>query len=186
MRSQKGRDLPELTDEDARACLERLRWPGGRPPCIRCGCADTVYRLQGKATRPGLFKCRACKGQFTVTVGTVMEDSHLPLATWVKAFHMVVSSKTGIGALQLQRNLALGSYKTAWHLAHRARYAMGSGPLAATLKGDVRVDESHVGGKRRATPGRPREYGRGTSKAAVLVMVETDGTGRVPPGRTAP
>ncbi len=81
----------------------------------------TFYRLGGGATRPGLLKCRDCKGQFSVTVDTVMEDTHLPLSLWAKAFHMMASSKGGISALQMQRQLSIGSYRTAWHLCQRIR-----------------------------------------------------------------
>src|SRR5205823_4480740 len=143
---QKGQQFPEFTEDEARAYIEKLRWPNGAA-CVHCGC-DQVYRLGGASTRPGLWKCRACKGQFTVTVGTVLEDSHIPLPKWVKAFHLMASSKKGISALQLQRNLGLGSYKSAWHMAHRIRWAM-TNPEQGLLKGTVEVDETYVGGKPR-------------------------------------
>ena len=88
-----------FNDEQAREYFEKLRW-GGSPGCVHCGSMN-AYRLQGKSQRPGLFECRDCKKNFTVTVGTVMEDSHLPLSTWAKAFHLMASSKKGISALQL-------------------------------------------------------------------------------------
>ena len=120
--SQKGQQVPNFTEDQAREYFETLRW-GNSPCCCHCGSLD-VYRMNGDATRDGLLKCRDCREQFSVTVGTIMEDTHLPLATWVKAFHFMASSKKGMSALQLQRNLGLGSYRTAWHLAHRIRYAM--------------------------------------------------------------
>src|SRR6478672_292811 len=109
-RTQKGQQVINFTEDDARAYFEKLRWPHG-PNCCHCGSVD-VYRLQGDSTRHGLFACRDCREQFTVTLGTIMEDTHLPLATWAKAFHLMCSSKKGISALQLQRNLGLGSYRT--------------------------------------------------------------------------
>src|SRR5687768_9610239 len=98
-KSQKGQQLPDWSEDQARAYFESRRWPNGAA-CVHCGSVG-VYRLQGESTRPGLFKCRDCKGQFTVTVGTVMEDSHLPLSMWAKAFHYMVSAKKGMSALQL-------------------------------------------------------------------------------------
>jgi transposase-like protein len=179
-KSQKGQQVIHMDDDQARAYFETLRWPNG-PACVHCGSVN-VLRLQGQAHRPGLLECRDCRKQFSVTVGSVMEDSHLPLATWAKAFHLMCSSKKGISALQLQRNLGLGSYRTAWFLAHRIREAMKCEPVAGLLKGAVQVDEAYVGGKPRpksaaqqAKGGRPRKRGRGTSKTPVLVLVETDG-----------
>jgi transposase-like protein len=128
-RSQKGQQIPSFTEDEARQFFEVRRWPNG-PACVHCGSAN-VYRLGGESQRPGLIECRDCKGNFTVTVGTVMEDTHLPLSTWAKAFHMMAASKKGVSALQLQRELGLGSYKTAWHLAHRIREAMRCEPCPA-------------------------------------------------------
>ena len=177
-RTQKGQQVPELTEDAARAYLEGLRWPHG-PACPHCG-SVACQRLQGESTRPGVLKCKDCRKQFTVTVGTVFEDSHIPLAKWVKAFHLMCASKKGISALQLQRNLGLGSYRTAWHMAHRIRFAMQSGPFAPKLTGTVEVDECYVGGKpRRGGP--KRKPGRGTTKAPVLVLVERDGSARSHP-----
>src|SRR5688500_334217 len=122
--SQRGQEVPELSEDQAREHIEKLLWPNG-PVCPHCGSVN-VYRMQGDSCRAGLHRCREkeCEQQFTVTVGTIFEDSHLPLAKWVKAFHLMCSSKKGISALQLQRNLGLGSYRTAWHMAHRIRLAM--------------------------------------------------------------
>src|SRR5688572_4522940 len=128
-RTQKGQQVMDFTDEQAREYFERMRWPNG-PACVHCGSVK-VYRLQGSSTRPGLLECREpqCRKQFTVTVNTIMEDSHLPLRQWARAFHLMCSSKKGISALQLQRNLGLGSYRTAWFLAHRIREAMRCEPV---------------------------------------------------------
>lgn len=171
-KSRKGQQIPDFTEDEARAFFESRRWPNG-PGCIHCG-STNVYRVGGSNHRPGLLKCRDCQEQFTVTVGTVMEDTHLPLATWAKAFHLICSSKKGMSALQLQRNLGIGSYRTAWFLAHRIREAMRCEPAAGMLKGDVQVDETYVGGKPRKGTGYHKR-GRGTSKAPVVVLVETSG-----------
>jgi transposase-like protein len=152
--TQKDQGIPELTEDQARDCIEKIRWSAGLC-CIECGSVDDVYKLSGESTRPGLIKCRACKAQFTVTVGTILEDSHIPLSKWIKAFHFMASSKKGMSVLQLQRNLGLGSYKTAWHLAHRIRYAMNN--LGGLLKGQIQADETYVGGRHKNV-----KRGRGT------------------------
>src|SRR5437899_4042206 len=163
-----------LTEDQARSYLEKIRWPNG-PVCPHCGSKESV-RLQGKSTRPGLLKCKAkeCRKQFTVTIGSIFEDTHISCQQWLIAFHLMVSSKKGVSALQLQRNLGLGSYRTAWHLAHRIREAMKKEPLAGMLQGIVEADETYVGGKPR--PGKPRpKTVSGTDKAPVMVLVERDG-----------
>src|SRR5882672_2935940 len=165
-KSQKGQQVMDFTDEQAREYFERLRWPNG-PICPHCG-SQNAYRLQGNSTRPGLLECRDCRKQFSVTVGCVMEDSHLPLRTWARAFHLMCSSKKGISALQLQRNLGIGSYRTAWFLAHRIREAMRCEPVAELLRGQVQADECYVGGK-------PRKGSELKEKQPVLVLVETNG-----------
>src|SRR2546430_3980037 len=106
-RTQKGQNILNLSEDQAREHLEKLLWPNG-PICRHCGSID-AYKMNGNSIRPGLHRCRDCKKQFTVTVGTIFEDSHLPLAIWIKAFHLMTSAKKGISALQLQRNLGLGS-----------------------------------------------------------------------------
>lgn len=168
-------DVGRLTEDEARAILEKIRWPDGIK-CAHCG-SDNVTRLNGKSekTRDGVIQCNACRGQFTVMKGTVMEDSHITLRQWVQAFHSMSSHKKGVSALQLQRNLGLHSYGSAWHLAHRIRLAMKEGPLARRLKGVVEVDETYVGGKPRKGSGIKHKRGRGTDKAPVLAMVERKG-----------
>jgi len=145
----------EYSDEDAaRELFEQMRWPNG-PACPHCGGVDP-YKLVPKADskkpgRKGLYKCRACRKQFTVTVGTVFEDSRIPLSKWLLALHLLASSKKGISAHQLHRNLGI-SYKAAWFMAHRLRYAAAEGPFGALLQGIVEVDETYVGGRRRVGP----------------------------------
>ena len=145
---------PIFTDADrAREHLETLYWPNG-PVCRHCGNADParITKLSGKSTRPGVLWCNECEKPFTVTVGTVMEDSHLPLNKWVLAFHLMASSKKGMSAHQLHRMLGV-TYKTAWFLCHRIREAMTDeapnktgGPLGGDGK-VVEADETVVGGK---------------------------------------
>lgn len=174
-KTQKNQQVMNLTEDQARAHIEAIRWPNG-PGCVHCG-STNVYRLEGKSTRPGLLACRDCRGNFSVTVGTIMEDSHLPLATWVRAFHLMATSKKGISALQLQRNLGLGSYRTAWHLAHRIREAMKCEPVAGLLGRDgkaVEVDEVFLG------PQKKRNAKRTNKKKVVVALIERDGTACVP------
>ena len=171
-KTQKGQQLADLTEDQARAYVESLLWPDGAV-CPHCSGKD-VYKMSGDSCRAGLHRCRACEKQFTVTVGTIFEDSHLPLRTWVRAFHLMCSSKKGISALQLQRNLGLGSYRTAWHMAHRIRLAMQCEPMAGMLKGTVEVDETYVGGKRR---GCGHKKGM-ENKTPVVSLVERGGNKR--------
>jgi transposase-like protein len=161
---------PQFKDEDsARAFLEKKLWPGG-PICPHCGVIGEAYKLESKTStknplRKGVYKCAGCREPFTVTVGTIFEDSKIPLHKWLLAVHLLCSSKKGISAHQLMRNLELGSYRTAWFMAHRIRYAMAEEPLSSLLKGTVEVDEVYIGGKRREhvpharTVGeRPKDY----------------------------
>jgi transposase-like protein len=173
--SQKGQQVPDFTEAQAREYFEKLRW-GDKPVCAHCGSAN-VTRLQGVSTRPGAIQCNDCREQFTVTVNSIMEDSHLSLAIWAKAYHYMCAGKKGISSLQLQRQLGLGSYKTAWHLSHRIRESMRTSPTAGMLKGQVQVDETYVGGKPRRGTG-PHKRGRGTSKAPVMVLVESGKGGK--------
>ena len=116
---------PRFQDpEKAREYLEAQRWPDG-PVCPHCGNCDhdSITSLKGKAHRPGLYQCNACREQFTVTVGSVMEDSKIPLNKWLLAMHFLGASKKGMSAHQLHRMLGI-TYQSAWFLAHRIREAM--------------------------------------------------------------
>lgn len=164
------------TEESAREYFERIRWPEG-PFCPHCGNCDEarIYKVTANVAtkvRAGLYKCAECRETFTVTVGTVMEDSHIPLNKWLMAFYMMCASKTQVSALQLQRQLELGSYRTAWFLCHRIRYALkevdpGGG---AMLRGTVEADETYIGGRRR---GRGRGYVG--NKTPVVSLIERGG-----------
>src|SRR5580658_6812444 len=173
IKSQRGQDFPDISEDQARQHIEKLLWPDGQPVCRHCGSVN-AYRMEGATCRPGLCRCRDCKKQFTVTVGTIFEDSHLPLSIWVRAIHLMASSKKGMSSLQLQRNLGLGSYKTAWHLSHRIRWAMQCEPMTGMLKGQVQADETYVGGKMRVGSGEGRKS-QFENKTPVLALVETDG-----------
>jgi hypothetical protein len=141
----------------AREYLEKLMWPEG-PVCPKCGLIGEAYKLQGETTRKGLYKCAGCREPFTVTMGTIFEDSHIPLNKWLFAIYLMCSSKKGMSAHQLWRNLwgvneetgkPNGSYKTAWFMAHRIRWAFGQEPAASGLKGIFEIDEVWIGGKQR-------------------------------------
>jgi len=176
-------DLSKLTEDQSREMLERIRWPNG-PICAHCGCMDNITAIKS-TKRPGLYRCADCKMQFTVRVNTVMHDSHLPVRLWLMTFSIMCSAKKGVSALQLQRQLGLGSYKTAWHLCHRVRHAMKQEPLKGLLTGVVMVDETYVGGKPRKfyKNKRPRSHlplkvGRGTKKIPVVALIERGGRAR--------
>lgn len=169
-------DVGRLTEDQAREILEKLRWPQGIE-CPHCK-SQNIVRINGKSEkiRDGLLRCKDCRKQFTVTVGTVMHRSHITLRQWVQAFYSMCSHKKGVSSLQLQKNLGLHSYRSAWHLTHRIRSAMREDPLASLLKGVVEVDETYIGGKpRKGGNGEPNKRGRGTKKTPVMAMVERKG-----------
>lgn len=175
----------EYSDETAaRAKFEEMRW--GKDchdvTCPHCGIVglEDCYRVKvgpGSSTRPGLWRCRACKGQFTVTKGTVFEDSHVPLTKWLLALYLLASSKKGMSAHQIHRMLGV-KYQTAWFMMHRLRYAMGAGPLADKLRGVVEMDETFIGGKRKGNKGRLPSDKR---KGMIIALVERDGRARAFP-----
>jgi transposase-like protein len=117
--------------------------------------------------------CRACGKQFTVTVGTVFEDSHIPISKWLLAIHLLASSKKGVSAHQLHRMLGI-SYKGAWFMAMRLRHAAAHGPFAGLLEGTVEIDETYVGGKMR---GQGRKAAA-AAKMPVVALIER-GSGKV-------
>lgn len=169
---------PAFHDDDkARQALEAIRWPDG-PVCPQCGCCDRarIAAGRGKAHRAGLYYCADCNGQFTVTVGTVMEDTHIGLSKWLFAMHLMGASKKGMSALQLSRMLGL-SYKSAWFLCHRIREAMKPDTAAGPIGGQnkvVEADETFIGGKKKNRAFAKEE----PKKHAVLALVDRDGQSR--------
>lgn len=157
----------------AREHLERLHWPHG-PVCPRCGSLDRITKLAGKSTRPGVYKCNECVKPFSVTVGTIMEDSKIPLNKWLMAFALYNSSKKGFSAHQLHRSLGI-TYKSAWFMAHRIRLAMDEAPEGPLGGPDsvVEADETYVGGKQKNRSTRTVK-----PKKAVVALVERDGRAR--------
>ena len=134
------------TDEKARRYLEEIRWPNG-VVCPHCKNTNhkriwEIKENQSKNIRAGLYHCAECKKQFTVTVGTIFEDSHIPLRKWLVAWYLLCSSKKGIFSLQIQRMLGLGSYRTALFMMHRIRYALAQPAFTGMLKGVVEMDEN--------------------------------------------
>ncbi len=122
----------DATEQRAIELVERHLWPDG-PVCPRCGGRGKAYRITGPSARPGLIKCGHCRRQYTVRVGTFFEGSHIPLYKWMLAVFMMCESEKGVTARQLQRSLGI-SYKSAWLLCRRIRYAMTQEPLASSLR----------------------------------------------------
>ena len=168
--------------EAARQWLEKLRWPEG-PVCSHCGVVGHSYALK----KLGWYRCaeKECRKDFTVTTGTVMERSHIPLNKWLMAFYMLNASKKGVSAHQLHRALAL-DYKSAWFMCHRIREAMragGLGPLGGGGK-IVEADETYYGRPEESRPSpqrRGRPYLKGGKWAArrpIVALVERGGNVR--------
>lgn len=171
-------------EEKALAFFEEQRWPGGKVFCPHCGEFERSTRLapipfknrKGEAkVRKGVWKCNACRKQFTVKVGTVFEDSHIPLATWLKAIHLMCASKKGISSHQIHRMLGV-TYKSAWFMTHRIRLAMRREPMRSKLAGTVEVDETYIGGKQEYGPRGLRK--NKSNKIPVVSLVERGGNVR--------
>jgi transposase-like protein len=160
-------------EEAAFAYVESQLWPNG-PVCPHCTVTgDKIGRLNGKTTRPGLRKCYTCRKPFTVRIGTIFEDSHLPLRLWLQAIHLMCASKKGISTRQLQRMLGCGM-KTAWHLGHRIRFAMDPGsamPFGGIGK-TVEADETALTNSQKT---RRRQPGRKRPHTVVMSLVERGG-----------
>lgn len=169
---------PRFTDPiEAATYLESIRWPNG-PVCPHCGESEKrPYPLKSETRK--LYKCAACRKQYTVTVGTIFEGSHIPLQKWLLGFYLLCSSKKGMSAHQLHRMLGI-TYKSAWFMAHRIRYAMEQPPFAKPLSGVVEADETYVGGKERnrKRQDKQKKTGRGTDKTPVVVLVQRGGSAR--------
>jgi transposase-like protein len=156
--------------------VEAQLWPNG-PVCPHCGNADgaRIGRLQGKTTRAGLRKCYECRKPFTVRMGTIFEESKLPLRFWLQAIHLLCASKKGISTRQLQRMLGCGM-KTAWFLGHRIRHAMAPGGDIGPLGGSgktVFADETELARSKKTR--RPQNFRRKSHNPIVVSLVERDG-----------
>ncbi len=167
-------------EEAAFTFLEGIVWPKG-PVCPHCGAIGTAYKMTAnpeKRIRVGLWKCRECRKQFTVKVGTVFEHARLPLHKALQCAFLLCSSKKGISANQLSRTLEI-SLKAAWFLAHRVREAMRELHLDQ-LGGDgmvVEIDEAYIGGREKNKHAwqRRKENVGGRGKQATLALVERGG-----------
>lgn len=162
--------------DKAREHLEALHWPNG-PVCPHCGNCDAarITKLAGKSTRSGVHKCKECSKPFTVTVGTIFEDSKIPINKWLLAFRLLNGGKKGFSAHELHRSLGI-TYKSAWFMAHRIREAMKPTDPAPLGGGDntvVEADETYVGGK-----AKNRATRKPAPKKAVVALVERDGEAR--------
>ena len=145
-------EIMRWNDDECRAFLEQMRWPNG-PRCPKCGVAKpyTITRkTRTKNAVRSLYKCRGCKKQFTATVGTIFEDSKIPLHKWFAAIFLMCASKKGISAHQIHRQLDI-AYKSAWFMCHRVREAMRDKGDSVPLSGTVEADETYMGRRTRRT-----------------------------------
>ena len=163
------------TDEQCLEYVEKMRWPDGVVRCLLCG-NDKITKVERKADsknrRKWFYLCleKTCHNQFSPTSGTLFADSHLPLLTWFHAIGLMLNAKKGLSAAQLQRDLGIGGYKTAWYLCHRIREAMGIGDIPK-LGGTVEIDETYVGGKVR---GKGISYAK-KQKQVVMGVIQRGG-----------
>jgi transposase-like protein len=183
------KNVLQWSDEQCRDYLVSCRWPDG-VHCPKCG-ANSPYAITRKSKNKNkvntIYRCKSCKRQFTATVGTIFEDSHIPLSTWFAAIYQMCASKKGVSAHQIHRELGV-SYKSAWFMCHRIREAMRDKGIFSPLNGTIEADETYIGGRTRGhwtikermndeiqmglrkRPPHPR-----MSKAVVLGILERDG-----------
>jgi transposase-like protein len=181
-RNRQQMDLMKLIDQfgsedHCRSYLEHLRWPDG-VRCVNCG-MDSISRI----TTRNQYDCNACRTRFSVKSGTVFHDSHLPLRKWFLAIYMMGEARKGVSANQLKRTLAV-SYKTAWYLCHRVRWAMGLGDEPQIGSGGtVEADETYIGGKLRTGTVRANKL---RNKTMVVGAIERGGNVRLRVERRTP
>lgn len=172
------KNIPKAcADENAAVrFLEAQRW-GDSPTCPHCG-SEHVYQMKGsngERNKRFLWVCKACTKQYTVRIGTVFEDSRIPLRHWCYAFWAACASKKGVSALQISRMTGV-SYKSALFMMHRIRYAMTDDPATpAPLTGIVEVDETYVGGKPKTKIEGKRRLSPVANKTPVVAMVQRNG-----------
>ena len=165
---------PHFHDEaKAHTFIETRLWPHGAV-CPRCGSLDRIGKLSGKSTRMGVYKCYSCRKPFTVKIGTVFEDSKIPMTVWLQAIFMVAGSKKGVSSNQLHRMLGI-TLKSAWFLSHRIREAMTDKDMAifGGMDGQVLADETFIGNK----TGVERARGGFRHKMKVVSLLDKE-TGR--------
>lgn len=172
-------ELETDPDRKAREYLESIRWPYG-PVCPHCENRDRtkIWKLEAnlsKKIRPGLYHCAECDKQFTVMVGTIFTDSHIPLRKWLVAWYLICNSKKGISAMQIQRALGLGSYRTAWMMMHKIRHTMAD-PAFTQLEGEIEADEMYYGPNpkkdKRTGKVKDRGFRKNSSKVPIAVLVD--------------
>jgi transposase-like protein len=172
----------DLTEGNARQILESIRWPEGTV-CPKCGEIGNSKQLKPrqdskKPVRNGVWKCYGCKEQFSVTVGTVFEDSHIPLHRWLLTAYLMNASKKGMSAHQIHRMLGI-SYKTVWFMCHRLRFAMSQHGMIEKLKGVVEIDEVWIGPKEKGTGLRGVGSVESKKRPVVALMERTENGSRV-------
>ena len=155
---------------DEQTCIDHLRairWKDGAY-CPHCG-SNKVYHFSDQRTH----KCGDCRQRFSIKVGTIVEDTKLPLRKWFIAIWLITSHKKGVASTQLAKDLKI-TQKSAWFVLHRLRYAARTKSFAAPLEGDVKVDETYIGGKEGNKPASKRkQIGRGgIGKAIVMGAIE--------------
>ncbi len=158
--------------------VESLRWPNG-PICPHCGLVGEATYLApkdghrttrtGKVSNRRLWQCNECRKQFSVLIGTIFEDSRIPLSKWLLGIHMMCAGKNGVAAIELHRQLGIAE-RSAWFMAHRIRYAMAHESFDKPLEGTVEADETYVGGKAHGKRGRGA-----ANKTPVVSLVERGG-----------
>jgi transposase-like protein len=166
---------PEFHNEEAAyAHVESILWPKG-PVCPHCGSTKRISLMKGKSTRIGSYKCYVCRKPFTVKIGTIFEDSHIPLHKWLQAIHLIAASKKGISCNQLHRGLGI-TVKSAWFLGHRIREAMRSGDLApfGSNGGAVEADETFLWDE----PGKEVKRGYAHKRKILALIDRTSGQAR--------
>lgn len=169
---QPGVSLPEFfarygTEAQCEAALLALRWPEG----FRCPrCASAAHYVVGHGVRK-LFQCQACRHQTSLTAGTVMDSTKLPLRTWFLAIFLISQDKTGLSSLALMRQLGT-SYRTAWLIHHKLMATMAERDRQQPLGGNVQLDDAYLGGER------PGVGGRGSpNKVPIVAAVQTNEAG---------
>ncbi len=153
------------SEKSCRDYLSQARW-NGKPVCYHCGYSEKIYKINDGA----LYKCAKCRRQFTVRLGTIFEDSALPLQKWFMAIYLLTAHKKGISSVQLAKDIQV-TQKTAWFMMHRIRYAVRTAEFSKPLDGFIEMDETYVGGKTtHAESHTPKQ-----DKAVVFGMAQRNG-----------